>query len=68
MKTEDKKEKMFTVVLHSGERFQVNFESKEEVLSWINTGVAGFMPVRSQEFIHLNPEKVKEIIEWEENE
>lgn len=67
-KIEDKKEKKFTLVLHSGERFDVKFESKERVLSWLNTGAAGFMPVRSQEFIHLTPEKIKEIIEWEENE
>lgn len=67
-KTEDKKEKTFTLVLHSGERLDVKFESKERVFSWLNTGVAGFMLIRSQEYIHLTPEKIKEIIEWEENE
>ncbi len=63
----DKEEKTFVIVLHSGERFQVKFESKERVLSWLNTGAAGFLPIRGREFIHLTPQKIKEIIELQNN-
>lgn len=56
--------KTFTIVLVSGERYQVEKESKEKVLSWINTGAAGFLPIRGRDLVRITPNNVKEIIEW----
>jgi len=54
--------KKFIIVLHTGKRYEVEKKSKDKLSSWLNTGVAGILPIRGN-FIPLIPSKIKEIIE-----
>ena len=61
--------KVFIIVMTTGERYETRHESKERLMRWLNTGVAGFLPLRGREMVRFTPENVKEIIEEvEENE
>ncbi len=55
--------KKFLIVLHNGEKYEVEKESEEKLMSWLNTGAAGILPIRSREFVRFTPQNVKEIIE-----
>ena len=65
---EDKVMKQFLIVMISGEKYQVERESQEKLLSWLNTGHAGFLPIGSRDMVRFTPENVKEIIELVEEE
>ena len=55
--------KKFLIVLQNGKKYEVEKESEERLMSWLNTGAAGILPIRSRDFVRFTPQNVKEIIE-----
>lgn len=60
---EEWKMKKFIIELKDGRKFEVEKPSRHRLLKWLNTGAAGFLPIRSNEFIRFTNENILKITE-----